>query len=55
MKHVKPVNARAESMEKRSEEADVRAMQLADWMPYGCTTNFDPGWEIDFSGTPAGL
>lgn len=55
MKHIKPINLRAESMEKRSEQADVRGMQLADWMPYGCTTNFDPGWEIDFAGTPAGL
>lgn len=56
MKHIKPINLRAESMERRSEE-DVRGMQLqiADWMPYGCTTNFDPGWEIDWSGTPAGL
>lgn len=55
MKHIKPLNLRAKSMETRSEQEDVRGMQLADFIPAGCTTNFDPGWEVDFSGTPAGL
>ncbi len=55
MKHIKARNLRAKSIEKRSELEDVQGMQIADWLPQGCTTNFDPGWEVDYRGTPAGL
>jgi len=59
MKHSKPINDKARRLAKQVEggkktegEADVKAMQ---WLPAGCASTFDPGWEVDPWGGVVGL
>ncbi len=48
MKHLKPLNPKAHLQDRSKEKPDVVGMQ---W-PLGCSTTFDPGWEVDpFGGT----
>jgi hypothetical protein len=62
MKHIKPVNLRAKTIERQSakqqggpeeQTGDVRAMQQP--LPLGCTLSFNPGWEAGTSGLVTGL
>ena len=52
MKHLKILNRqkRVVGHVRPGEEAAVKAMQLL-----GCSTVFDPGWEVDFLGAFSGL
>ena len=54
MKHVRPLNRRAKAQVRarsKKGKADVVGMQL----PLGCSTTFDPGWEVDAFGGTASL
>lgn len=64
MKHLKPINRKAERLDKMAEaiqqastEEDVVALQQAPrpHVPMGCTLAFSPGWEVDAGGGTAGL
>jgi len=53
MKHLKPMNAKAELYEKAAEEGREDEVQLMQTMA-GCTATLDPGWEVDaFGGVSA--
>jgi len=53
MKHLKPMNAKAELYEKAAEEGRQEEVQLMQTMA-GCTATLDPGWEVDaFGGVSA--
>lgn len=53
MKHLKPMNAKAELYEKAAEEGRENEVQLMQTMA-GCTATLDPGWEVDaFGGVSA--
>ena len=53
MKHLKPINPKAEALAEASEEKlnEVIAMQTV----VACTGTTDPGWEIDMFGSVTGL
>jgi hypothetical protein len=54
MKHLKPLNGKAQQIEAASNPAqlqEVVAMQTV----VGCTSTTDPGWEVDAFGSVAGL
>lgn len=54
MKNLKPLNRKAEMLSAAldaGEAKEVFAMQT----PMGCTSSFDPGWEIDAMGGVASL
>lgn len=54
MKHLKPLNAKAELLAEAAERGstdEVVAMQTV----VGCTSTTDPGWEVDAFGSVAGL
>ena len=56
MKHVKPINEKARQVERAVAEGDgaggeVQMMQTV----VGCTSTFDPGWEVDPFGGIAAL
>ncbi|CAA7611369.1 Quinohemoprotein amine dehydrogenase subunit gamma [Candidatus Terasakiella magnetica] len=54
MKHLKPINKKARQMERLAEEGkldEARVMQVVN----GCTSTFDPGWEVDPFGGIAAL
>lgn len=54
MKHLKPANAKAQQFTEAAEdgrEEEVVAMTSL----VGCTTSFDPGWEVDAFGGVAAL
>lgn len=54
MKVFKPLNPKAFKLEesiKEGKEKEVMAMQSI----VGCTSTFDPGWEVDAFGGVAGL
>ncbi len=53
MKHLRPINRKAHWIEHRSEGAD-EARAMAD-IPFGCSTQLDPGWEVDSGGGTYGL
>lgn len=57
MKHLKPINRKAEALVEWLEEqgGEVRALQQSAHYPVGCTTVFTPGWEVDAAGGTAGL
>jgi len=64
MKHLKPINIKAQRIEASVDAAnvdaideDVVALQQAPrpHVPMGCTLSFSPGWEVDASGGTAGL
>lgn len=54
MKHLKPINRKAGHLDRLAEEGKVeeaRVMQVVN----GCTSTFDPGWEVDPFGGIAAL
>ena len=54
MKHLTPANAKAKAFveaEAEGREEEVVAMNAL----VGCTTSFDPGWEVDAFGAVANL
>lgn len=54
MKHLKPLNKKAERLEQAVENnqlEEVVGMQNVA----GCTATTDPGWEVDMFGSVAGL
>ncbi len=54
MKKLKPLNRKAKLLQKAAEEGraeEVLAMQTVA----GCSTTFDPGWEVDPFGGVASL
>ena len=58
MKHLKAVNRKAKRIEERFIDAqgDAHALSIfQDETPYGCTTIFSPGWEVDSGGGTHGL
>ena len=56
MRHLKPINRKAERIETLLEENDVVALQGdGPHIPLGCSFVFDPGWEADVNGGTAGL
>ena len=52
MKHITPVNLKARRLAAR---ADGELRPLQDDVPFGCTTVFSPGWEVDSGGGTHGL
>jgi len=53
MKHLRAINKKARVLaSRRSGGPEARAM--AD-IPFGCTTQLDPGWEVDSGGGTYGL
>ncbi len=56
MNHLTPINVKARRLARLvgDESRAARAMALPD-PPYGCTTIFAPGWEVDPSGGTHGL
>ena len=53
MKHLRAINKKAHNLaERQSGAPDARAM--AD-VPFGCSTQLDPGWEVDSGGGTYGL
>jgi hypothetical protein len=60
MRHLRPINQKAELIEETTEENDVVALQFWNQVarphiPLGCTFSFGPGWEADYTGGTAGL
>ena len=54
MKHLKPLNKKAEALSEAADQDqadEVIAMQTV----VGCTTTTDPGWEIDAFGSVTSL
>jgi hypothetical protein len=54
MKHLKPMNAKAELVEKAAQDGRAEEVQLMQNMA-GCTATLDPGWEVDAFGGVAAL
>ena len=54
MKHLKAINRKARWIEERSSRGDPSAKAMAD-IPFGCSTQLDPGWEVDSGGGTYGL
>ncbi len=56
MKHIRPVNRKAKRLAEwvAGSRDEVRALQDGD-TPFGCTTVFAPGWEVDSGGGTHGL
>ena len=63
MKHLKPVNQKAERVRhhlEATDQRDVVALQQGPLrpgihVPLGCSFVFSPGWEVDIEGGTAGL
>ena len=54
MKHLTPLNAKARQFSEAAEEGREEEVVAMNSM-VGCTTSFDPGWEIDAFGGIANL
>ena len=54
MKHLTPLNAKARQFSDAAEEGREEEVVAMNSM-VGCTTSFDPGWEIDAFGGIANL
>ena len=54
MKHLKAINRKARWIEERAGHGDSSAKAMAD-IPFGCSTQLDPGWEVDSGGGTYGL
>lgn len=54
MKHLRPINIKARRIESALTAPASDAQALAD-VPFGCTTQLDPGWEVDGGGGTYGL
>ena len=58
MNHLTPMNKKARRLEEILTRADsARALQdpPPQQIPFGCTTVFSPGWEVDSGGGTHGL
>lgn len=56
MKHLKPLNRKAEAVEKAVEgTGDVEEVYAMQSIVAGCTATTDPGWEVDPFGSVAAL
>ncbi|MEE2777772.1 MAG: quinohemoprotein amine dehydrogenase subunit gamma [Acidobacteriota bacterium] len=56
MKHLQPINRKAERIETLVEDNDIVALQDDGAnIPLGCSFVFQPGWEADSKGGTAGL
>jgi len=53
MKHLQPITRKARLLAARTDERSG-ARALAD-IPFGCSTQLDPGWEVDSQGGTYGL
>ena len=53
MKRLRPINAKARSL--NSPNAEGQVLEVNPMSVVGCTTTFDPGWEIDAFGGLASL
>lgn len=54
MKHLKPLNKKAERLERAVEENQIEEVMGMQNVA-GCTATTDPGWEVDMFGSVAGL
>ncbi len=54
MKHIKPINKKAEVVDKAAEDGHVDEV-LAMQVVAGCASTLDPGWEVDPFGSVAAL
>jgi hypothetical protein len=54
MKHLKPLNDKAELMTKAVDEGKADEVRLMQTIA-GCTATLDPGWEVDAFGGVASL
>ena len=54
MRHLRAINRKARWIEERSTHGDTSAKTMAD-IPFGCSTQLDPGWEVDSGGGTYGL
>ena len=53
MKHLRAINRKAKFIAERGGTAD-EARAMAD-IPFGCSTQLNPGWEVDSGGGTYGL
>ena len=54
MKHLKPLNGKAQLIDRASSADDVQEV-VAMQTVVGCSSTTDPGWEVDAFGSVAGL
>jgi Quinohemoprotein amine dehydrogenase, gamma subunit len=54
MKHLRAINRKARWIEHQLHTTGGEARAMAD-IPFGCTTQLDPGWEVDSGGGTYGL
>ena len=54
MKHVKPLNKKAELLERAAKEGGQEEVYMMQSIA-GCAATFDPGWEVDPFGGVASL
>lgn len=54
MKHLKPINKKAESVERAAADGTADEVQVMQVVA-GCTSTLDPGWEVDPFGGIAAL
>ncbi|MBM3989034.1 MAG: quinohemoprotein amine dehydrogenase [Planctomycetes bacterium] len=56
MNHLRPINRKAAALAQArlDQPGAARVLMLVD-TPYGCSTVFAPGWEVDSSGGTYGL
>ena len=59
MNHVTPLNHKAQRIAAMVAQASARALVVQDpaptQYPFGCSTVFAPGWEVDSAGGTNGL
>ena len=54
MKHLKPLNAKAELLDQAAREGRAEEVRVMQTVVAGCAATTDPGWEVDpFGGTAA--
>jgi hypothetical protein len=54
MKHLKPLNQKAERLEQAVQEGQAEEVMMMAAVA-GCATTFDPGWELDAFGSVSSL
>ncbi|MCG8695709.1 MAG: quinohemoprotein amine dehydrogenase subunit gamma [Minwuiales bacterium] len=55
MKHLKPINKKAEIVERAVEGGQVEEVVAMQTIVAGCSATLDPGWEVDPFGGVAAL
>ncbi len=55
MKHLKPLNKKAQALDKAAEEGTLDEVRVMQTVVMGCTSTLDPGWEVDPFGGVAAL